>query len=212
MAWTNYSQGAIFSTEGSRLIMDAGPAANVVTGGVASNDGAGYKVLHGRLRGTVAFDPSDNTPGHIGLVVMQSEAELAFGGTGKAYGLILDTVLSQNKIELIQVNTGISASPGSALSTSYTVLAASDNMVISVGVPYLLDLEWESDPDILHGVRLQATVTQPGGDVLADWDIVYTGSAAYMPTDAGDLVGCGVLLSMATNRVKGNFQNVAVAH
>jgi hypothetical protein len=189
------------------LVMSNINVNNITTYGVATNEATPYKSLHGRLSASVKVNPIDSTPTHYGLCVLQSTRALTLGSGAQAYALTCDTIVFQNRIRLLKMNNGISGSPGGALESTYTLLTETANAAFSAGDIVILTLEWESDPAILKGTRLQAWYTI-GGNTTKLADLVHTGAGAYAP--ASPTAGAGVFMQMGSNPIITYFDAISI--
>lgn len=194
-----------------QLVMASTSGGGLLRTGVAINTATAYKQLHARIIGEVLINATYNGPGHAGIFGLASDPDLAEGGGGKGFALVLDTLFFNNRIRLYQINDGLSGGNGGAYPSSYTLLAETAINHFTDGQAVLLELEWESDPINLRGTRLQAWYAQGGGDLTKLWDIVYAGADAYVPDDVSDIAGAGVCLSMLTNQMIAYYDNVAIA-
>jgi hypothetical protein len=196
---------AINNSKALVMAQEAG-VGTLLAGYAALTDNQPHGFTQGRAVNNVRMHPIYNFPMHLGICVLQSQEDMSPEAGGKGYALIADTILSQNRFKLVQLNDGVSGSPGGALGTSYTLLDQTDDGAFSPGEIITMDLRFFSDPDVLKGVWLQAWVSRTSATMPVKlFEIVHAGGIAHVPeTSEGE----GVLMFSSTNTTIGYFDNL----
>ena len=155
----------------------------------------------GKLR--TLINPVISGPSNHGLICMQSADNMQGGLNSKGYAVMLDSILFSNRLVLVRMNDGISASLGGALGSSYSALGYSANGVWVQNTIYALEIEWHVNTLIpgTHVIGRFGTMTD-FSDLTVFAEVFDNTSHAVLTS-----VGEGPYAMVASNPVLVTFDN-----
>lgn len=183
-------------------------------GSLISNSTAGYAIQniqpHGFLSGKIRclINPVISAPANHGVFAMATSTNMSVLSGTEGYGVILDSILNQNKVQLIHITSGSSPSVGGGAGSTYTNLGESSHGVWTQNNVYSIELEWHVDIARLNGVHLigRFGVGNDFNSLSTFAEVIHTLPNAVVGPSSGE----GVFCNKSTNTLAVLFDKIQV--
>lgn len=175
------------------------------TAGWAIRDTAPKGFSSGRIR--CFINPVASFPANHGVFAMATSTDLSVGSGMQGYAVILDSILGNNKAQMVYMTDGSSPSVGGSSGSTYVNLGETSNGVWSLDSPAIIELEWHVDAARLNGVHLIgrfASSTEGSPTTFAE--VVHVGTPAILGPSQGE----GVFCNKSTNTMAVLFDCIKV--
>ena len=181
-------------------------------GSSISNSTAGWAIQNVKPKGFLSgkirclINPVDSNPANHGVFSMASSTDMSVLSGMEGYGVILDSILSNNNVRLIHITSGSSTSLGSAAGSTYKLLGSTTSSVWTEDNIYSIELEWHVDAR-LNGVHLigRFGVGNDFANLTTFAEVIHTGNATTGPS-----VGEGIFCNKSINTMAVLFDKIQV--
>lgn len=146
--------------------------------------------LHGKISTLVEFDAAHTSPNNAGVMCLLNQEDQRAGFGGRGYAFQMENVLFSRSLRLVELTDGLSFGNGGGPTSTYNLIGTTTGPDWALGTAYKLELEYHVEP-FYSGVHLIAKFGLATGSLTTIFNILYNGSAIWMPTvSAGEGIGC----------------------